>query len=124
LVPAGGHAFRRFAIDHPDLFSLFLGEPFPDFQIGAEAEAAGADALSRLTDRIDRAQASGFFAGLNGSLIALQLRAMAQGLATLELCGMIDATMADQVWAESFRTLVAGWAAPRRSSARSADPLG
>ena len=109
LLALGVTGFRRFAIEHPDLFRLVLGTAFTDFKLGPAAGAAGAASFARLSQRVERAQQAGYLAGLDINLVTLQLNATAQGMATLELCGMIDGTQAEALWEDMFATLVSGW---------------
>lgn len=118
LLTAGTVGFRRFAVEHPDLFRLVLGTSFTDFRLGPDAAAAGAAAYTKLIARVDRAQQAGRLRRLDTNLVALQLHATAQGMATLELCGMIDGSVADRLWNEMFTTLVAGWDLSAATEAR------
>lgn len=110
LFTAGALGFRRFALEHPDLFRLVLGTAFTDFKLGPEASAAGTASFGRLVQRVERAQRAGHLTGLSSELVTLQLQATAQGMTTLELCGMIDGSAAESLWRDMFATLEAGWA--------------
>lgn len=110
--------FRGFALEHPDLFRLVLGTGFTQFKFGPEAGQAGADSLAQLVRRVERAQRAGFLAGRDARVVTLQLQATGNGMAALEICGMIDASMAEKLWHETFRTLVRGW--ERRSTRQEA----
>ena len=99
LLSSGVVGYRGFALQHPNLFRLVLGTSFSDFSFG----------LARLVTRVQRAQEAGFMAGRDPNLVTLQLHATAQGMASLELCGMIESAVAENLWNEMFRTLVRGW---------------
>jgi len=109
LLSSGVVGFRGFALEHPDLFRLILGTGFTQFKFGPEASAAGAAALNQLVGRVERAQQAGFLAGRDAQLVTLQLQATGNGMAALEICGLIDSGMAEKLWHETFRTLVRGW---------------
>jgi AcrR family transcriptional regulator len=95
LLTAGVVGYRGFALEHPNLYRLVLGTSFSDFTFGPEATAAGA-------------QEAGFMTGRDPNLVTLQIYAAGQGMAGLELCGMIDSAVAENLWNEMFRTLVRG----------------
>jgi AcrR family transcriptional regulator len=108
LLSAGVVGYRSFALEHPNLFRLVLGTTFSSFAFGPEASAAGAVSFAQLVAKVQRAQAAGFMTGRDPNLVTLQIYAAGQGMAGLELCGMIDAAVAENLWNEMFRTLVRG----------------
>lgn len=109
LVAAGAGQFRRWALEHPALF----GVAFPRAEIApALAEQFGParlKALSGLVDLVRRAL------DLHGTRADPELRdatlafhAMCEGLALLELRGLLARHRAEQVWREALTALVTG----------------
>jgi len=98
--------FRPFAVAHPDLFRLaFVWSPV---QPGPGVMNASAAALTRLTGRIERAQAAGLLPKGDINQLVLELSAVCQGLASLELCGMLPGRDAERIWSDSVGDLLAG----------------
>ncbi len=106
LAQALLRGFRPFALEHPDLFRLaFVWSPVPPTQDVLDVSAA---ALTRLTGRIERAQAAGFLPRGDVNEVTAELQAICQGLASLELCGMLPGGVGERVWADSVGDLLAG----------------
>ena len=98
--------FRPFAVAHPDLFRLaFVWSPV---QPGPGVLNASAAALTRLTGRIERAQGAGLLPRGDINQLVLELSAVCQGLASLELCGMLPGRDAERIWSDSVGDLLAG----------------
>ena len=98
--------FRPFAVAHPDLFRLaFVWSPV---QPGPGVLNASAAALTRLTGRIERAQGAGLLPKGDINQLVLELNAVCQGLASLELCGMLPGRDAERIWSDSVGDLLAG----------------
>jgi len=98
--------FRPFAVAHPDLFRLaFVWSPV---QPGPGVLNASAAALTRLTGRIERAQGAGLLPRGDINQLVLELNAVCQGLASLELCGMLPGRDAERIWSDSVGDLLAG----------------
>lgn len=117
LARAAIFGFRPFALHHPDLFRLvFVG---PDIELDPSAGEASAEAYGRLVARLERARAAGLVPDRPIDALAMEFHALCQGLASLELCGLMPPGQADQMWADSFDDLIAGWqvraAAPPRA---------
>ncbi len=106
LAKALVSGFRPFAVEHPDLFRLaFVSSPV---EVGPGVLNASAAALTRLTGRIERAQAARLLPGGDVNGLVLELNAVCQGLASLELCGMLPPGSEERVWADSVGDLLAG----------------
>ena len=107
LARAALHGFRPFALEHPDLFQLiFVG---PRIALGPDAGAARAQSFGRLTERLERARADGLIPDRPIGELATEFHALCQGLAGIELSGLMPAGRADQAWADAFDDLLAGW---------------
>jgi AcrR family transcriptional regulator len=106
LSQAMVRGFRRFALEHRDLFRLaFVWSPV---QPNQEVLDMSAEALTRLVHRIERAQSAGVLPSGNVKEATAELHAMCLGLATLELCGMLPNDQEERVWVDSVGDLLAG----------------
>lgn len=113
LVEAGVAVFRRFAVGHPSLFRIGVqqtaGPPTPtsDFAQAATWAFAG------LETRVTRVK----FAGLLGCRpvreAACQFHALCEGLAAVELRGLMTPGDEDRIWRDALTALVAGFAMPQ-----------
>jgi len=98
--------FRPFAVQHPDLFRLaFVSSPVDP---GSDVMNASAAALTRLTGRIERAQAAGVLPPGEVNELVLELHAVCQGLASLELCGMLPGSDAERIWCDTVGDILTG----------------
>lgn len=111
LVEAGAVVFRRFTLGHPALFAIgFLHTGvLPD--VARAFRRAQEDALARLAARIGRLAATG---GLGGRPVAdaiVEFHALCEGLAALEIRGMLCTDDGEGRWRAALGALVAGWGA-------------
>jgi AcrR family transcriptional regulator len=97
--------FRPFALEHPDLFRL--GFLWPPVRPDASVMEANLSAFSQLTMRIERAQAAGLLPHRAPIELALELAAVANGLAASELYGM-PPDVADRVWNDTIGDVLRG----------------
>lgn len=116
LVAAALSGFRPFAIEHPDLFRLLF--IWPGIDLGPDVGAAGKVAFGRLDARLESARLAGLLPDRPFSELRLEFHALCQGLASLELCGVIAGAPADRLWADSIDDLLTGWRARARTSPR------
>lgn len=106
LSQAMVRGFRPFAMEHPDLFRLaFVWSPVAP---GPGVMNASAAALTRLSSRIERAQAAGLLPRGDVNALALEFQALCQGLASLELCGILPGAHAERMWADSVGDMLTG----------------
>jgi AcrR family transcriptional regulator len=104
-----GDAYRANARDNPHLYELMFGRPVPEFQPDAEAAERIQPTFDALVEACARCLASGDFTGGGPYEIAVQLNAMAHGLASLELRGALgDEAEADAHWKRAFASLLKG----------------
>jgi len=94
LAAAAIRGFRPFAIEHPDLFRLVF--VWSGIDLGPDVGAAGNVAFSRLEARLENARAAGVLADRPFSELGLEFHALCQGLASVELCGVIAGAQADR----------------------------
>lgn len=102
LVEAGVAVFRRFAVEHPSLFRLGVQRhgiaPEVAERFVPEAEAALVDLRTRVVRAV----------GPDKPAATLQFHALCEGLAAVELSGMLPAEGAEQVWRDALGALVTG----------------
>ena len=112
LARAAVDGFRPFALDHPDLFRLVFVRPniAPD----PDVTAARLKAYSRLLARLERARSVGSVPDRPAGVLGLEFNALCQGLASMELAGIISGSQAEQMWTDSFDDLLSGWQARAR----------
>jgi AcrR family transcriptional regulator len=109
-----GLMFRRFALEHPALFSIGIqrtstSELWPQFS------AAASDSLAVLSGRLARLQDKNLLGGRTVREATIQFHALCEGLAALELRGAIAPKNAERICRGAFAALIAGFAvAPAR----------
>lgn len=108
LVMGAARGFRAFALEHPDLFRLFMTTGIKRSTLGASAESASEAAFQRLIQRVERAHSAGVLGSHTVAEVVLLWDAMCCGLAMREVCGMIDPDQADMAWTGGLRAMLAG----------------
>jgi AcrR family transcriptional regulator len=108
LIDAGAIAFRNLAIDHPVLFALGIQRVDHGSDHDHRIEAAAHGAWSQLRERVARlpAVSDGNDAQINR--VATAFHALCEGLAALELRGVITSSTADELWRDALAALVTG----------------
>jgi AcrR family transcriptional regulator len=118
LVDAGAGVFRRFATGHPALFRIGVQHSFPDAELAAGFRDVAAAALAGLTARVERLEAAGLLAGRTVRDAARAFHALCEGLAAIELRGLLPAGDEERIWRDALAALVHGFASrpprPRR----------
>ena len=109
LVQAAVRGFRLFAVEHPDLYRLFFTFSSSRGVFGGGAESARAAAYRRLLQRVQRAHSAGLLGTHSVAKAVLLWDAMCSGLAAREVCGLIDPDVAEQIWTDGLRALLAGF---------------
>lgn len=109
LVEAGVVVFRRFAVDHPSLFKLAFqhleatpGQVWPDLRPVQQAALAG------LHQRIARFGEASGLADRTMSEVTIGFHALCEGLAALELRGVLPAGEEERIWRHALTALVSG----------------
>lgn len=115
LVEAGVVVFRRFAVEHPSLFRLAFqsrnaipGRLWPDVRPTQQAGLVG------LHHRIARL---GEGSGLEDHALSeatIEFHALCEGLAALELRGLLPAGEEERIWRHALTALVSGLTPARR----------
>ena len=109
LVEAGIVVFRRFAVDHPSLFRLaFQHRDTTPSQLWPNARPAQQAALAGLRQRIARFGQAGGLTDRAASEATIEFHALCEGLATLELRGLLPAGNEERLWRHALTALVSG----------------
>jgi AcrR family transcriptional regulator len=120
IVRVGTEVFRPWALKHPALYRLMYrlvtGSPR-----ARSVDRAGRHALDSWRTRIERACDAGLLPGRDADEVTLQLIALAEGIATIELRGLLRGADADRLARDAFESLVRGMS-PR--AGRASSPVG
>jgi AcrR family transcriptional regulator len=105
--------FRRFALDHPALFSI--GVQRTDPTVWPRFRAAASDALAVLHQRFEPLADAGLLGGRSIPEATLQFHSLCEGIAAVELRGTPLPPDPEQFWRNAFDALITGFAdrAPR-----------
>ncbi|HST17911.1 MAG TPA: TetR/AcrR family transcriptional regulator [Gaiellaceae bacterium] len=111
LVEAGISVFRRFSLEHPSLFRVAVQRtlPGPGYATGFGAEAGRA--MRRLEQKVQRLEDAGILGGRTVREATTAFHAMCEGLAALELRGLLPEGHEGAAWRDGLGTLVRGFAA-------------
>ena len=110
LVEAGVSVFRRFSVEHPSLFRVAVQRtlPGPGYATGFGAEAGRA--LAQLEAKVGRLEEAGLLVGRTVRQATSAFHALCEGLAALELRGLLPAGHEEAAWRDALGALVAGFA--------------
>ncbi len=125
LIEAG-LVFRRFALEHPSLFSIGVQRNLSSSEIWERFRSAASSARGALEARLARLMDEKLLGGRTVSGALFEFHGICEGLAALELRGGCPPGLAEQWWREGLSALVAGFALPApssRSRRRSHDSL-
>ena len=107
---AAALVFRRFALDHPALFSVGIQRADPT--VWPRFRTSAAAALAGLHRRFEPLTEAGLLGGRSIPEAACEFHALCEGLASIELRGTPLGASAEQVWRSAFHALIAGFADP------------
>lgn len=103
-LEAAGHAYRRWAHDHPVQYMVMFGRAVPDYQPSEEAQRRAYASFTKLTAGVERA-------GIGGvpQQRAHHLFATVHGYVMLEMAGMAPpvGVPIDELYAQAVRDAVA-----------------
>jgi AcrR family transcriptional regulator len=110
-MASSGMAYRRFAIEHPTLYSVMFDRVVPDFVPGIEAHELASSTLGLLAERIERAMSAGALRTADPLPTAALVWATCHGVVSLELKGVgpISIDWPD-VYDRAIKTMIAGLA--------------
>ena len=112
LVEAAVTVFRRFVLDHPSLFALAVQRTTAPPELTSAFRRTAGDALGRLRSRVARVEAAGRLGARTVDRATVEFHALCEGLAAMELRGLLSADTAEEIWRDAVRALVAGFRQP------------
>lgn len=120
LVEAGVVVFRPFAIEHPTLFRIGVQRTLLSPDLAGQFRAAAGEAFAGLEARMRRLEDAGLLGRRTVGDAACEFHALCEGLAAVELRGLMPQRDEVRIWRDALTALVAGFAASASQSRRSA----
>ena len=111
LVEAGVVVFRRVALDHASLFRLAVQQTLGAPELTGQARPAAAAAMAGLKAHIERLAEARLLGGRTIDAAACEFHALCEGLAAVELRGIIHDGPDAPIWRDALGAFVAGLAA-------------
>ena len=108
--------FRRFALEHPALFSIAFHRADP--AIWPRFRAAATEALAVLDQRFEALADADQLGGRSISEASTQFRALGEGVAWTELRGNPLPPDPERFWRNAFHALITGFASPPPAARR------
>jgi AcrR family transcriptional regulator len=108
LVEAGVTVFRRFAIEHPSLFSIGIQRTLPQPDLAAGFLDAARAALAELEALIARLEAADLLGGRVVHDVACEFHSLCEGLAAMELRSTLRRGGEEWIWRDALTALVQG----------------
>jgi AcrR family transcriptional regulator len=106
-----GVSYRRFALDHPQHYSLMFDRPVPGYEPGADTLVIAVGALEVLARGLTRAMDHGQLARADPMATAVAMWATCHGLVSLEIAGAAPPTVDwDATYSGTCRALLRGLA--------------
>ena len=109
LVAAGTLGFRPFALNHPALFRIGIQQTSVPPEVTQTIAPAAERALPALHRRIARLRDAGRLGDRTVAEATWEFHATCEGLAALELRGIIHSEDGHRLWHDTLSALVAGW---------------
>jgi AcrR family transcriptional regulator len=110
LVEAGTAVFRRFAIGHPSLFQIGVQQTAGSPALASDFARAATQAFGGLEVRMTRVKAAGRLGSRTVRDAACEFHALCEGLAAVELRGLMPPGAEMRIWRDALTALVAGFA--------------
>lgn len=120
LAEAGVAVFRRFAIGHPSLFRIGVQQTVGPTASASDFAQAETQAFAGLEARVARVKAAGLLGSRSVPEAACQFHALCEGLAAVELRGLMTPGEEIRIWRDALTALVAGFATTEGPSRRAA----
>jgi AcrR family transcriptional regulator len=118
LVEAGVGVFRYVSITHPALYQIGVQQTAVGLDVSSQFRPAAWAAFQILESRFHRLRDAGQLPDRATDEAAMQFHALCEGLAALELRGVIASADADRLWREALSALLAGFAGPAPAAAQ------
>jgi len=109
LVTAGTQGFRRFALDHPALFRVGIQQIAVPWEAVASILPVAQQALEPLLVRMHRLESASGLGARSVPDATWEFHALCEGMAAVELRGIIPAAGAERLWTDALTALVTGW---------------
>lgn len=113
LIEASIDVFRRFVLEHPDLFRVTFQRQVPGFEPGPELLEARRTSYERLAVKVARLESLGALGDLSVDEALLQFQALCEGLGNFEMRGetmrILPEGGEEQAWRSAFTALVRGF---------------
>jgi len=109
LVEAGVVVFRRFALNHPSLFRIGIQRDAISKTLAERFRPTRLEALALLQQRVDRLSHKRKRGGQVPSETTIAFHALCEGLAALELRGLLPAGHEERFWRHAFTALLTGF---------------
>ncbi len=111
LVEAGIVVFRDFAVSHPSLFRVSVQRTLEGPGYAPVDPSVAREAWVGLEAKVGRLETAGLLGGRTVFDAACSFHALCEGLAALELRGLLPAGREEAFWRDALGTLVRGFAA-------------
>ena len=109
LITAGTLGFRPFALNHPALFRIGIQQTSVPSEVTQTIAPAAERALPALHRRIARLHDAGRLGARTITEATWEFHAACEGLAALELRGIIHPEDGHRLWHDTLSALVTGW---------------
>ena len=109
LVEAGVVVFRSFAVDHPSLFEIGVQRVTTPPELSRQFDPTARAALEGLDGWVWRLDDAGLLGGRSVREARLEFHALCEGLAAIELRGLLPAGREEQTWRSALAALIAGF---------------
>ncbi len=116
LVDAGVNVFRPFALEHSSLFRLAVQQTLAPRELTQQSRPAAAEAMSGLKARVDRLAGAQLLGERTIDDAACEFHALCEGLAAVELRGMLGKGDGERLWRDALGALVIGLTAQPKSA--------
>lgn len=120
LVESGVRVFRRLVVHHPALFKIGVQHNDVPAELIPQFRDEAANALARLHWRVQRLHERRPLDDRSISEATTQFHALCEGLAALELRGILASGQEEHIWRNALTALIAGISSPLERSPRSA----
>jgi AcrR family transcriptional regulator len=112
LVEAGVTVFRRFAIEHPSLFSIGIQRTLTEPDLAEGFLDAARAALAELEALIVRLEVADLLGGRVVHDVACEFHSLCEGLAAMELRSTLRRGVEEWIWRDALTALVQGLGNP------------
>ena len=110
LVEAGVAVFRNFAIGHPTLFRIAVQRTLGQPSFTSDVANASAEAFAGLEMRVARVRNANLLGRRTVRDVAFEFHALCEGLAAVELRGLMARGEEVRIWHDALTALVTGFA--------------